>query len=651
MIIFVSNIETEMTQCIKQPANNSLEFQLELLRMEYEFEKDTYLKQTKLDGIEKRVRQGKCWYPLSVGRSFYNSLNQLIIEIERRGDTDMEHELEPGRPVCFFQCDMGGQPHYMNFTGQVHFVDGNRMLVVLPYEMALKQIQSATNLGIQLYFDETSYQAMFSALKMVMAARDNRLAHLRDVLTGKIKPGFRTDFPVRLPWLNRSQEEAVGKVLTAHEVAIVHGPPGTGKTTTLVEAIYETLHREAQVMVCAQSNAAVDWIAEKLLERGVNVLRIGNPMRVNERMLSSTYERRFESHPDYHELWSIRKTIREIQRQARKSTERNESLRNKLHTLKSRATELEIRIETEIFAETRVVASTLIGASNKVLAHHRFSTLFIDEAAQALEAACWNGILKADRIILAGDHCQLPPTIKCFEAAKRGLSQTLMQHIVERWPETVSLLTMQYRMHESIMQFSSEIFYNGALTASPDIEKRTILSLDYPMVWYNTEALDFREESSAQSLSRVNKSEADLLITILQDYIQRTGEERVLEERIDFGIISPYKSQVYYLRSLIRHNPFFRRFRKQIAVNTVDGFQGQERDVILISMVRGNEEGRIGFLNDLRRMNVAITRARMKLIILGDAATLQHHPFYTKLYKHIEVVGKIYNLTENDLPH
>lgn len=639
-----------MTQNIKQPAKHSLERQYELLRMEYEFEKETYLKQTKLDGIEKRVRQGKCWYPLSLGRSFYNSLNQITIEIERRDDIDIEHEFEPGQPVCFFQCDMGGQPHYMNFTGQVHFVDGNRMLVVLPNEAALKQIKSATDPGIQLYFDETSYQAMFSALKTVMAAKDNRLAHLRDVIIGKIKPGFRTEFPVRLPWLNRSQEDAVGQVLTAREVAIVHGPPGTGKTTTLVEAIYETLHREAQVMVCAQSNAAVDWIAEKLLERGINVLRIGNPMRVNERMLSSTYERRFEAHPDYHELWSIRKAIREIQGQMRK--ERNESLRNRLHKLRSRATELEIRIDNDIFAETRVVASTLIGASNKVLMHHHFPTLFIDEAAQALEAACWNGIIKADRVVLAGDHCQLPPTIKCFEAAKGGLSETLMQHIAERWPETVSLLTMQYRMHEDIMQFSSKIFYNGALTASPEIGKRTILSLDYPMVWYNTEALNFREESSEQTLSRINKSEADMLITILEDYIKRTGEERVLEERIDFGVISPYKSQVYYLRSLIRHKPFFRRFRKLISVNTVDGFQGQERDVILISMVRGNEEGKIGFLNDLRRMNVAITRARMKLIILGDAATLQHHPFYTKLYKHIESVGKVYHLSENEnIPH
>ncbi|MEG1585777.1 MAG: AAA domain-containing protein [Bacteroidales bacterium] len=633
-----------MVQSAKQGAKASLQKQVELLRMEYEFEKETFLRQTKLAGIEKRVRQGKCWYPLSAGRSFYNSLNQLVIEIERNSDSD--HELEPGRPVCFFQCDMGGQPHYFNFVGQVNFVDGNRMLVALPNVAALQQVQSATDPGVQLYFDETSYQAMFLALNTVINAAGNRLAHLREVLCGNISPSCKSDFPVRLPWLNSTQEMAVGKVLAAKEVAVVHGPPGTGKTTTLVEAVYETLHREAQVLVCAQSNAAVDWISEKLMERGVNVLRIGNPMRVNENMLSSTYERRFESHPDYHELSSLRKAIREAQSQLRKGSERNDSLRNKLTKLRSRATELEIQIESSIFAETRVIASTLVGASNKILSHHHFSTLFIDEAAQALEAACWIAIQKADRVILAGDHCQLPPTVKCFDAVRGGLSETLMQRVALQKPECVSMLVMQYRMHEAIMQFSSDWFYQGALIASPEIGKRTVLSLDYPMVWYNTELLELKEENQSDSLSRINRAEADLLVQVLQDYIERMGIERILEDRIDFGIISPYKAQVYYLRSLIKRTAFFRRFRKQISVNTVDGFQGQERDIVLISMVRGNDEGKIGFLNDLRRMNVAITRARMKLMILGDASTLTHHDFYRKLYEHIEKNGKVLTLPE-----
>ncbi|MEG1616907.1 MAG: AAA domain-containing protein [Bacteroidales bacterium] len=633
-----------MSQSKNQNPLKALQEQYDLLRKEYEFEKETYMHQTRVAGIDKRVRQGKCWYPLTIGRSYHNSLNQLVVEIERTGDPGADHEFEPGRPVCFFDADMGGQPRYLNFTGTVNFVDDNRMVVTLPNVQALQLLQRSTDPGIQLYFDETSYNAMFTALSAVMNAKDNRLSHLRDVLIGNRPALFRSDFPVRFPWLNKSQEAAVGQVLTARETAIVHGPPGTGKTTTLVEAIYETLHREAQVMVCAQSNAAVDWICEKLMDRGVSVLRIGNPMRVNDKILSSTYERRFESHSDYSELWSLRKAIRESQSQLRKGGENRDSLRNRLSKLRSRATELEIRINEDIFAETRVVASTLVGASGKVLEFKHFPTLFIDEAAQALEAACWIAIKKADRVIFAGDHCQLPPTIKCYEAARGGLDRTLMQKVAETLPNTVSLLTLQYRMHESIMQFPSQWFYEGALQAAPEISQRTILSLDYPMVWYNTEACGFHEETSQHTLSRLNKAEAEQLVCILEDYIRRTGEERVVEERIDFGIISPYKSQVYYLRSLIKQNGFLRKFRKQISVNTVDGFQGQERDVILISMVRGNDEGKIGFLSDLRRMNVAITRARMKLMILGDASTLTHHAFYRKLYEHVERCGAIYQL-------
>ncbi|MGL4293895.1 MAG: AAA domain-containing protein, partial [Bacteroidales bacterium] len=598
-----------MTSKTNINALSKLQRHLELLRMEYEYEKQSFFQQTRLDGIEKRLKTGKCWYPLHIGKAFYNSLNQFVVEIERKGNCNAEHELETGRPVSFFKCDMGGQLHSFDFVGHVNFVDGNRMQVVLPGSVALQKILSSNDIGIQLYFDETSYQMMFQAMNEVLSAKNDRLAHLREVLIGNIKPAFRNEFPVRLPWLNQSQEAAVEKVLTTREVAVVHGPPCTGKTTTLVEAIYETLHREVQVMVCAQSNAAVDWISEKLIERGIQVLRIGNPMRVNERILACTYEHRFEAHPEYPELWSIRKAIREIQVSLRKASDRTDALRNRMNKLRSRATEIEIRIETSIFAETRVVASTLIGVSNKVLSHRHFSTLFIDEAAQALEAACWNAIRKADRVVLAGDHCQLPPTVKSMDAAKQGLSFTLMQQITETKPETVTLLDTQYRMHQEIMQFSSDWFYQGALKAAPEIANRMILSFDHPLVWYNTGLLEYKEQFSQESQSRINKQEAQLLVDILQQYIERTGIERIIDDHIDFGIISPYRSQVHYMRSLIRNSGVLKRLRKQITVNTVDGFQGQERDVILISMVRGNEEGNIGFLNDLRRMNVAITRA------------------------------------------
>ncbi|MDM8153218.1 AAA domain-containing protein [Bacteroides gallinaceum] len=612
-----------------------LQRQYDLLQLEYEYEKELFKQQTELMGIGRKVKRGMCWYPLDIGRSYYNALNQLVVEVERREDKEIEHLFEYGRPVCFFTQDVIGKLTYLPFVATVNYVDEDRMVVVLPNADALLSLQSKEVLGVQLYFDETSYRLMFEALKQVIGAKNNRLAELRDIFHGTQPVSTFTFQPQRFPWLNRTQEEAVNKVLHAKDVAIVHGPPGTGKTTTLVEAIYETLHRENQVLVCAQSNMAVDWISEKLVDRGVNVLRIGNPSRVNDKMLSFTYERRFESHPDYPQLWGIRRAIRDLYTKLRRANDR-ENIRTKINSLKDRASEIEIRINTALFSESRVIACTLAGSANRLLIGQKFGTLFIDEAAQALEAACWIAIRKADRVVFAGDHCQLPPTVKCIEAVRGGLGHTLMQCVVKQKPETVSLLKVQYRMNDEIMRFSSEWFYGGMLQSAPEVKYRGILDFDTPIEWVNTEGMDCNEEFVGESYGRINKPEAELSISQLKSYITRIGKERFLDEHIDVGVISPYKAQVQYLRQLIKRDTFFKPFRPLITVNTVDGFQGQERDVILISLVRANEDGQIGFLNDLRRMNVAITRARMKLIILGDASTLTRHAFYRKLYTYIE---------------
>lgn len=605
--------------------------------MEYEHEKEEFQRQTETMGVGRKVKRGLCWYPVKPGRSFYNSLNQLAFEVERKEDKEIEHNFEFGKPVCFFRQDPTGKLHYFNFTAQVSYVDDDRMVIVMPNAHALADVQTADYLGVQLYFDETSYRTMFEALVDVIRAKGNRLAELRDTLLGTLPARQRELFPIRFPWLNSTQEGAVNKVLRTKDVAIVHGPPGTGKTTTLVEAIYETLHRENQVLVCAQSNTAVDWISEKLVDRGVSVLRIGNPTRVNDKMLSFTYERQFENHPDYTELWGIRKSIREMSGRMRKgSYSEREGMRSRMSRLKDRATELEIRINEELFANARVIASTLVSSNHRILMGRNFTTLFIDEAAQALEAACWIAIRKADRVIFAGDHQQLPPTIKCIDAARGGLDKTLLEKVASRKPTAVTLLKVQYRMHEDIMRFSSNWFYEGMLEAAPEIRNRGILDYDTPMVWIDTADLDFHEEFVGESFGRINKEEAELLLQQLREYIGRIGQTRILNEQIDFGLISPYKAQVQYLRKKVRTSNFFRPFRHLITIHTIDGFQGQERDVIFISLVRANEEGSIGFLTDLRRMNVAITRARMKLVILGDASTLTKHPFYRKLFDYMQ---------------
>lgn len=612
-----------------------LQHQYELLKLEYEYEKEQFKQQTELMGIGRKVKRGMCWYPVGIGRSYYNALNQLVVEIERLEDKEIEHLFEYGRPVCFFTQSLTGKLTYLPGVATVSYVNEDRMVVALPSAGDLLTLQGGDTWGVQLYFDETTYRLMFEALKQVTGAKNNRLAELRDIFHGTAPASAFTFQPMRFPWLNPTQEAAVNKVLHAKDVAIVHGPPGTGKTTTLVEAIYETLHRENQVLVCAQSNMAVDWISEKLVDRGVNVLRIGNPTRVNDKMLSFTYERRFEAHPDYTQLWSIRRAIRDLYARLHKASNR-EDVRTKINSLKDRASELEIRINAALFSEARVIACTLTGSASRLLIGQKFGTLFIDEAAQALEAACWIAIQKADRVIFAGDHCQLPPTVKCIEAMRGGLGHTLMQCIVKQKPDTVALLKVQYRMNDEIMRFSSEWFYGGMLQSAPEVKYRSILDFDTPIEWVNTEGMDAGEEFVGESYGRINKAEADLSVNKLKAYITRIGKERFLEERIDVGVISPYKAQVQYLRRLIKGDSFFKPFRPMITVNTVDGFQGQERDVILISLVRANEDGQIGFLNDLRRMNVAITRARMKLIILGDASTLTHHAFYRKLYEYIK---------------
>ena len=604
-----------------------------LLELELKEEQEAYRRSMKEKGTTLAgavICEPSCRFPVVLGATSYNALGQLTADLHyEQRDDESELDFEPGQPVTFFTIANGGA-HELPIQCYVERIGEGTMTVSLPSKSALQSLQSHASrgdMGMQLGVDNTSFRVMSEALHRAEHSENERFTHLRDVLIGHSEPAFLTMPRLFFPWLNPSQQDAIQKAVEAREVSIVHGPPGTGKTTTLVEAIVETLQRETQVLVCAPSNAAVDWISEQLMRRGIHVLRVGNPLRMSNEMLDCSYERRYAAHPDYHELWSIRRELRQGA-----GGERQNKLRR-------RELELEVKINADLFEQARVVSCTLIGADYRIMERRHFGTLFIDEAAQALEPACWAAILKADRVIMGGDHQQLPPTVKCLEAARGGLADTLMQKVVQRHPRCVSLLDTQYRMNRQIMAFSSKWFYDGRLKAAPEAADRLVSPLDTPLMWLDTSQIS-AEEHSGRGHSLSNAQEARLVIHTLRDYIEMISPQKIESERTDFAIITPYRGQARLIRRLLKLQHFFRRLRRQISVGTVDGFQGQERDVVLISLVRDNAQGSIGFLRDLRRMNVAMTRARMKLIIVGNADVLGRHRFYRELVEHIKEHGE-----------
>ena len=621
---------------------DSLQKQLQLISLEKAYDRQA-LDESFQAALQHSHLNSSCWFPIRFGKSFYNALNQYVVEVEYAAGyaVSPDSEFEPGKCVSFFYRDKEGKHPVQTLAsgGTVQRVEGRLMqisLEVADTAFQLHRIAEHDDVGVRIAFDDTTYQVMTEALQKAKSLESEKMIHLREVLIGAQEPQFR-DLPRMIfDNLNRSQNEAVQCILEAREVAVVHGPPGTGKTTTMVEAIIETTRREPQVLVCAPSNAAVDWISEKLIERGVRVVRIGNPLRINRQLMEHTYERQYAAHPDYPELWGIRKLIRDIHAGETPSRQRA----NRLHRLLQHRDELEVKIHEEVLQDAEVITCTLVGSAHRLLGGRHFGTLFIDEATQSLEAACWAAILRADRVIFAGDHQQLPPTIQCPEAERGGLSDTLMQKVVQTKPACVTLLDTQYRMNRLIMDFSSRWFYEGRLKAAPEVANRTLASWDAPLVWVDTANSDFAERLTA-SQSRANREEAALVVDILQDYVYQTSGDVELYERTTYGVISPYKAQVALLRKLVGRSRTLAPVHRHITVNTVDGFQGQERDVIIISMVRDNERGAIGFLKDLRRMNVAMTRARMKLIIVGSSDTLCQTDFYAQLWAYVSENGVV----------
>jgi ATP-dependent RNA/DNA helicase IGHMBP2 len=536
-------------------------------------------------------------------------------------------------------------------TGTIAYMRKDQVKVTLGSENIPDWLNHST-IGMDPEFDDKTYLEMVQALnKVIEPGKNRRLKELREILLGPVEPAFHDDWKVKYqnPELNPSQNKAISKVLEARDVAIIHGPPGTGKTTTMVNAIKEVLHHEHQVLVCAPSNAAVDLLTLKCHLAGMKVVRLGNPVRVEEALQTLTLDGWIAEHDDYQSLRKLRIESENLRKKAlkfkRKFGAQERSRRGELlkeaRELKKLSHQLEDYILFQVLNRAQVITATLAGAAHSVIRDKQFHTVFIDEAAQALAPAAWIPILKAKRVIMAGDHCQLPPTVKSFEAEKKGLGKTLFEQIIETKAEVATMLNEQYRMNEQIMRFSGRQFYHDQLYANQAV-KDHLLGEGFPAVEFvDTAGCGFEEKKNPETQSTSNPDEANLLLKHLAVLVNKisAADPELLEGKISIGIISPYKAQIKALRQQIQSSPMLSEHLPLITLNTVDGFQGQERDVIYISLVRSNDKNEIGFLKDIRRMNVALTRARKKLVVVGNSATLGNHPFYSAFLDYVDEIG------------
>ena len=616
-----------------------------LLRMEKEEDLALYKRKMSGTSVSERREQGVCWYPVNLEKTNFDAGARLLIKISRPPEHKQSHLFQSGKLISIFSNAGTNHENSEMCNGVVNQVNEHSMLITLNNDKIPEWIHDSY-LGVQLLFDENAYREMENALRLLLKTKDEHIDRLKNILLGAAQATFRSSSPSETSILNQGQNLAVSTIYNANELAIVHGPPGTGKTTTLVQAITTVAQQESQVLVCAPSNAAVDLLVEKLDEQGLAVVRIGHPARVTENILNHTLDAHIAHHNDYRDLKSLKKKSEEFRRLGNKykrhfgsaEREQRKHLFAESRRLKEEAEHLEYYIINSILSNATVIASTLVGANNTNLKGMRFKTVFIDEAAQALEPACWIPILKSERVIFAGDHCQLPPTIKSFKAAKNGLDITLFQKAVNRNQGSI-MLTEQYRMHRKIMDFSNGMFYSGRLFPNKKVANWQLLDDDLPMEFVDTAGTGFSEQINSETKSSYNQEEAHLLLQHLKTYLDKLYNAKSDITTPSIGIISPYKAQAGYLK-----DTFEKSFDKEdtltsdVSINTIDSFQGQERDIIYISLVRSNSRGEIGFLADTRRMNVALTRAKKKLVIIGDSATIGQHDFYTRLLDYINEI-------------
>lgn len=617
---------------------------LDLLKIEREEDHAQYRKLTEQSSVAERRANGLTWYPIAIRGSEMSRGDYLTVEVERTTHHELSHQLRAGMPAVFFG---NHDPQKDRVEGTISHLNANRLKITLRTD-ELPDFARDGKLGIDLLFDDNSYDEMQAALKLANEILEKPEGNLVKILTAEKKPTSKTDLhPISIPKLNESQNVALNKILSANELAIVHGPPGTGKTTTLVQAIKALSKQEnkAPILVVAPSNTAVDLLSEKLSEEGLNVLRIGNPARVSERLMSLTLDNKMTDHPMMKNAKTLKKQANEYRNMAHKykrsfgKSERDQrkALFDEAHKIMKEVGNTEQYIIDDLVAKAQVITATLVGSNHYTIRNVKFHTTIIDEAGQALEPACWIPILKTQKVILAGDYCQLPPTIKSNEAAKAGLSTTLLEKCVALHPEAVTLLEEQYRMNEQIMAHSSKIFYQNKLKAHDSVAKRLLFADDSSLAFIDTAGCSFDEK--LDGTSSTNPDEAAFLVKHLNGFVEELKKKISTNHFPSIAIISPYKQQISILKEQVEHTPELQDFLPHISVNTIDSFQGQERDIVYISLTRSNAEGVIGFLSDIRRMNVAMTRARKKLVVVGDSATLASSDFYEEFINYTQEIG------------
>lgn len=618
----------------------------ELLLIERDEDYFQYKEQFLKASVEQRRKNGVTWFPIQILSEELGYADYIHIEVERTTHLNEPHQFSAGKNITLFSNK--NPDDIQEITGTIKQSSKNKMKIILHTDEMPDWCYEG-RLGINIQFDDNSYTEMQKALDEVIGARNNRVAELREIIEGTEKPTFeKVDDSIIIPQLNFSQNKAVRHILSAHDVAVVHGPPGTGKTTTIVQAIRLVLQTEKQVLVCAPTNTAVDLITEKLIEQGVNVLRVGHPARVSEDLLKTTIDGQVQHHENYKDIKHLRKTAEEYFRMAGKYKRvfgKEDAKQRALYYTEAKncikeSRLLEDYIVNSLFDSAQVICCTPVTSTNKSLAKKTFDTLFFDEASQALEAISWIPLLKCKRVIFSGDHFQLPPVVKSIKAKQEGLDNTMLDRLTQ-YENVSTLLTRQYRMHQHIMQFSNAYFYNNELEADATV-KETVLSLNEdieilnkPIELIDTAGCSFDEYQNPETLSLSNSGEADLVFKhlelLLQQY-QYSGET----QKLDIGIIAPYKEQIELLKEKLLAFDYSAYLVNELAVKTIDGFQGEERDVIYISLVRSNPNSEIGFLSDIRRMNVALTRAKKKLVVIMDTATIGNHPFYKAFIEYCE---------------